>query len=154
MRVLPAATLLNPHPRPPYPTSSISPSSIPSFVCFLMLLLMLQRSANTQHNQISSHVGASFAQVMPCLCTLRASTPIFAGAKRNVETRCSKIAHVGIIMLVLSMMPVLSVAACAIFEQRVSTLCLAPAVRSAKSGPRASTNATALSAVLRPLETS
>ena len=58
-----------------------------------------------------------------------------AGAKRNVETRCSKIAHAGIIILVLSIMRVLSAAACAIFEQRVSTLCLAPASCSANCRP-------------------
>ena len=58
-----------------------------------------------------------------------------AGAKRNVETRCSKIAHVGIIILAPSIMQVLSVVACAIFEQRVSTLCLAPASCSANCRP-------------------
>ena len=57
------------------------------------------------------------------------------GAKRNVETRCSKIAHVGIIILVLSSVRVLSAAACAIFEQRVSTLCLAPPSCSANCRP-------------------
>ena len=54
-----------------------------------------------------------------------------AGAKRNVETRCSRIAHGGILFLVLLTMPVLSAAACAIFEQRISTLCLALAACSA-----------------------
>ena len=58
-----------------------------------------------------------------------------AGAKRNVETRCSRIAHGGILFLVLLTMPVLSAAACAIFEQRVSTLCLAPASCSANCRP-------------------
>ena len=57
-----------------------------------------------------------------------------AGANRNVETRHSKIAHVGIMILVLT------AAACAIFEWRVSTLWLASAAGATKCRP-ASTRA-------------
>ena len=58
-----------------------------------------------------------------------------AGAKHNVETRCSKIAHAAadrtrMIDRTRIMMP-----ACAIFEQRVSTLRLAPAVGSTPCRP-------------------
>ena len=58
-----------------------------------------------------------------------------AGAKHNVETRCSKIAHATtdrtrMIDRTRVMMPT-----CAIFEQRVSTLRLAPAVGSTPCRP-------------------
>ena len=106
--------------------------------CMLYLLLYARRLLALLPALLPACLLAAglllFARWLPARSGRHGVEPT-AGAKRNVETRCSKIAHVGIIILAPSIMQVLSVVACAIFEQRVSTLHLAPASCSANCRP-------------------